>query len=365
MKATFFHTADLHIGRIITNKNFSLSEREKRRVEIWNSFENIINRARDERPNFLFISGDMMNPKYCTFSDIKRISTLFESIIETNVIITCGNNDFFSPNCLYSFISWPDNVHMFKNTDKLEMIEFEEFNLCVYSVACGKHGFGQVVEQVYDVKTDDNKINVLLLHANAIVDEEDGLYINPQLIKHKFDYCAMGHVHKHTIVENNIVYPGIPENFEFEISNDSGGIVVGEITEEILQIEFRPISKRKFVSEEILIEGEYGFDQILDLIKNIGHDIDTLSDYVKIKLSGVINSNISVSELLAAAKELFYYIEFEDDYTFNKVENLVGINSTLVDNYISQFEHYDTSNKTVKDAFELGLRVLRAEEVNK
>ncbi len=368
MKATFLHTADIHLGVKINNKNFSLREREKRRIELWETFEKIINIAKEECINYLFIAGDMINQEYCIFKDVKRIISLFEKIKNTNVVITCGDNDPYTITSLYEFVEWPSNVFFFKNTDRVEKFEFEKDNICVYSLSCSENNFGNKIEQVYNTKTDNSKVNILLLHADALIDKNDGLHIDSNIIKYKFNYCAMGHVHEHLNLEPNIIYPGTPEPFKFKYNqNDRHGIIKGEIGLDFLSTEFLPISNRKFVYKEVNIEKDFDFNQILDLIKATENKIDIMKDFVKIKLTGIVSNDVSVEEIKNEAKQFFYYIEFEDDYTYEKsiMETVGKLRGNIIENYILQFENTDKSDKINEKAFELGLQMLKSEEVGR
>ncbi len=366
MKAKFLHTADIHLGVKINNKNFSLREREKRRIELWESFEKIINIAKDESVNYLFIAGDMINQDYCSFKDMKRIISLFEKIKNTKVIITCGNNDPYTITSLYEFADWPSNVHLFKNTEKVEKLEFED-NICIYSLSCGKGNLGNKVEQIYNIKTDNTKINILLIHADALNDDNNGLHIDSNIIKYKFNYCAMGHIHDYLCLEPNIVYPGIPEPFDYGNGNKKHGIIKGEIDFDNLYTEFLPISSREFVSKEIFIEKDYDFNKILDLIKASDNQIDIMKDFVEIKLTGTVSNEISMEEIKNEAKQFFYHIEFVDNYIYEKsvVESVGKLRGNIIENYIIQFENTDKSNKISEKAFELGLQILKSEEVGK
>lgn len=365
MKVTFLHTSDIHLGVKINNKNFSLREREKRRAELWETFEKIINIVKDKGLKYLFIAGDMINLDYCNFKDIKRIISLFERIKDTNVVITCGNNDPYSITSLYEFSAWPSNVHLFKNTEKVEKLEFED-GVCIYSLSYKSGGYGDKVEQIYNIKTDSTKINILLLHAEAIDDKDHYLYINPNIIKYKFNYCALGHNHEYLSLEPNVIYPGTPEPFNFIYNeNERHGVIIGEIDSDYLFTEFLPISNRKFVYKEVNIEKDFDFNRILDLIKETENKIDIMKDFVKIKLTGTVSNEVSIEEIKNEAKQFFYYIEFEDEYSYEKsvTETIGKLRGNILESYITQFENVDKSNKITEKAFELGLQILKSEDI--
>lgn len=363
MKATFLHTADIHLGVKLNNKGFSLREREKRRIELWDTFEKIINIANEQQIKYIFIAGDMINQQYSNFKDLKRITGQLKKLEDAKIIITCGNNDPYTITSLYEYIEWPDNVYLFKNKDKVEKIEFPQDNICIYSASWDESDdYKSKTEQIYSLKTDNSKINILMVHAD-IDDKKSKFSLDSNIIKYKFDYCAMGHVHEYEKIEPNIIYPGTPEQFNFDKNNSLHGIVLGEIDKDYLKTEFMPISNRRYIYKEINIEREYNFNQILDSIRLVGKDIDTMKDYVRINLLGTISNDVSIDEIKNESKQFFYYIEFEDNYTYEKCvnESIGKFRGNIIDNYILQFENVDKQDKIYEKAFELGLKALRTE----
>lgn len=361
MKIKFIHTSDIHLGMKFNNKQFSLKEREKRREELWDIFDEIIKAAKTEKIPYLFIAGDLAQGEYLNFKNLKRIIQKLRMIEDTRVIIACGKNDPYNINSLYEYIEWPKNVYLIKNTDSVKKINFEEDNLCIYSISWDNSVSNENLHQIYDISVNENKLNVLLL--NCETDMEKGMnYINPDLIKNKFDYCAMGGKHNFEIINDNVVYPGTPEPLSFDEIKEHG-IVKGMLEKGNLKYDFYPIAKRKFVIRNIEIDISYSFNKILDLIKFSGDTFSNIKDYVKVKLNGIVNADISIAEIKNESKQFFYYIEFEENYTYKNIEeNKYEDNDfNIIESYKLQFENH--SNKLEQQAFELGLKVLRKEKV--
>lgn len=74
MKLKFIHTSDLHLGKKFDINNFSLKERQKRRQEIWDSFEEIIRTAKIRETQYLFIAGDLTEGDYISYRELNKIS---------------------------------------------------------------------------------------------------------------------------------------------------------------------------------------------------------------------------------------------------------------------------------------------------
>lgn len=355
MSATFLHTADIHLGLKLKGRGLSLSECEKRRLEIWETFENIINLARNNDLSYMFISGDLIDEKYSNFKDIKKLISLFKKVRKTKVIIVCGETDPYSITSLYDYMRWPDNVYICRNTKTVEKYEFEDDNICIYAISNGEGRDRDFLGKLDSIKTDGNKINILVAH---------GLFQNMELMKSKFDYCALGGIHTFDKYDKKIIYPGTPEPFDYDIfENSEHGIVLGEIVGDNLQTRFTSICKRKMINKKVEIKKDFDFNKILDCIRQSGNDINSMRDYIRIVLSGSVGNGVSITEVKRAAKEFFYSIDFIDSYTYEKsITELAGkIKGNIIENYITQFEKDDTQDELYEKAFELGLNLLKNE----
>lgn len=364
MKIKFIHTSDLHLGMKFENKNFSLKEREKHREELWDTFDNIINIVKSENIHYLLIAGDMTAGEYVTFKSLKRIVKSFKKIENTKIIITCGSSDYLNINNIYEYMEWPENVYFIKGTDSIQKIYFEEHNLCIYSLSWDKQNSNENSQLIYDISVDENKLNVLMLSCEVENLNSNKLPINEDLIKNKFDYCALGGKHNFTEIKSNIMYSGTPEPLCFEEVGEHG-IIKGEIEKNNLFFQFCPIAKRKFIKRNIELDISYGFNKILDLIKFSGDTFSNIKDYVKVNLTGTVNTDVSIEEVESEAKQFFYYIEFEENFTYKNVEekHYDSKEFNIIESYKLQFDNHQ--DKLEQQALELGLKVLRKEKVVK
>lgn len=363
MKIKFIHTSDIHLDRKFDIKNFSLKEREKRRQEIWDTFEEMIKLAGSEKTEFLFISGDLTEGEYSSFNSLKKIASKFKSIPETNVVIACGRSDPYNINSMYEYIEWPENVYIVKNTEAVEKISFPEFNLCLFSMSWDNHAQNLKSQAIYDISVDESKINVLLLHCD--VDEKStNLFIDLNIIKNKFEYCALGGKHNFLRVMDNAAYCGSPEPMGFDEYGEHG-IIKGMLEKGNVDFNMYQLAKRRFVTRSCNLNISHGFNKILDLIKFSGDIFSNTKDYVKINLTGTVNTDVSMDEVENEARQFFYYIEFEENFTYkNSEEKIYDHNEfNIIESYKLQFRN--SQDKLEQQAFKLGLEVLRKEKVVK
>lgn len=363
MNISFIHTSDIHLGKKFDIKNFSLKEREKRRQEIWDTFDEIVKTAKNEKTKYLFIAGDLIEGEYINFKTLKSIALKFKSIPETRVIVACGKSDPYNINSMYEYIEWPQNVHIVKSTEAVEKINFHDDNLCISAMSWNSNEFNKNSQAIYDVSVDESKINVLLLYCD-IDTESSMLPVNLDIIKNKFDYCALGSRHNHECPIINAVYSGSPEPLSFEETGEHG-IIKGELKKKNTIYKFQAMAKRKFVTRHIHMDINHSFNRILDLIKFSGDTFSNIKDYVKIDLTGTANTDISMDEVENEAKQFFYYIEFEENYIYKNSEDKVYDHNefNIIESYKLQFDNQQ--DKLEQQAFKLGLEVLRKEKVVK
>ncbi|NLJ58049.1 MAG: hypothetical protein GX339_04290 [Tissierellia bacterium] len=358
MKIKFIHTSDLHLGRRFDIKNFSLKEREKRRQELWDAFDEIIRRIKKKSIKYLFIAGDLTDGEYIRYKDLNKISAIFKSIAETNIIIACGQSDPYNINNMYEYIEWPTNVYIVKATDFVDKLHFPKDKLCIHSMSWDKQK-NEKAQAIYDISVDESKLNVLLLHCE--INSTDRLPINLNVIKNKFDYCALGGRHNYEQIMDKVVYCGSPEPLSFKETGDHG-IVEGTLEKASIEYTFLQIAKRKFNIRNIKLDASYSFNKILDLIKFSGDTFSNIKDYVRINLTGTVSTEISMDEIENESRQFFYYIEFEHNYLYKTEDkNYEGNEYNIIESYKLQFN--DSDDKLEQQAFKLGLEVLRKEKV--
>ena len=363
MKIQFMHTSDIHLGKKFDIKNFSLKEREKRRQETWDTFDEIIKIAKSEKIEYLFIAGDLTEGEYIDFKSLKNISLKFTSIPSTKIVIACGKSDPYTINSMYEYVEWPQNVYIIKNTETVEKLNFPDDNLCICSMSWDNLEYNDRSQAIYDISVDESKINVLLLHCD-IDTESKMLPLNIDIVKNKFDYCALGGRHNFSKERDNVVYCGSLEPMSFEETGEHG-IVQGTLEKNNVDFKVTTMAKRKFVTRHINIEVNYSFNKILDLIKFSGDTFSNIKDYVRINLTGTVNTEVSMEEIESEAKQFFYYIEFEENYSYNNSEEKTYDHNefNIIESYKLQFENQQDILE--QQAFKLGLEVLRKEKVVK
>ena len=215
----FIHTGDLHLG-MEPDKDRPWSKTRAR--ELWDTFANIIEMCRKNRPDLLLIAGDLFH-RQPLVRELKEVNAQFASIDSTKVVLIAGNHDYIGGTSEYSSFKWAENVY-FITSDKPDSIYFEDIDTEIY-------GFSYHTRDIFEpllkgLKPEDpSRINILLGHGG----EASKLPVDfKELARAGFDYVAMGHLHKPIDIADNIRYCGSPEPLD---RNETGvhGIIVGSV----------------------------------------------------------------------------------------------------------------------------------------
>mgnify|MGYP002471393466 CR=1 FL=1 len=112
--------------------------------------------------------------------------------------------------------NWNNNVYIFKYD--IEKIELDDVNIYGY----GFSSFYSEGININEIKIDNQKNNILIMHAELDASKEANELYNPVATRDllKFDYVALGHIHKPKY-DNKIVqvYSYDEQDFPFRLNN--------------------------------------------------------------------------------------------------------------------------------------------------
>lgn len=109
----FVHIADMHFDAPFTSLNLKEGLGDKRRLEQRNAFKRVIEYIKENKIEYLLISGDLYEHEYVKFSTIEYINNLFKQIPNTKIYIVPGNHDPKLKDSYYSNFKFNQNVYIF------------------------------------------------------------------------------------------------------------------------------------------------------------------------------------------------------------------------------------------------------------
>ena len=342
----FIHTGDIHLG---ASPDIGYPWNEKREKEIWDSFKGLIETAQQEDIDLLLIAGDFFH-RQPLVRELKEVDYLFSTIPNTQVVIVAGNHDYIKPSSQYQKFAWSDNVVGMWEDDWREQY-FPELDTWVYGMSYHSREIPQMTGA--QVKHNGKSgTHILMLHGG---DENHIPFNKAELSKSKFDYIALGHIHRPWLIEaNKMAFCGALEPLD---RNDIGehGYIKGEVNERGIRTEFVPVAVRSYVPLDIEVDSQMTqFElesKINEVIKQSGED-----NIFTIILSGYRNGEIffASKNIMQLGNIVKVIDETKPDYD---VERLYRQHKgSLIGDYIEHFS--DRNGEVEQKAFYYGLNAL-------
>jgi exonuclease SbcD len=131
-----------------------------------------------------------------------------------------------------------------------------------------------------------------------------------------FDYIALGHIHKHQVLEQNppVVYAGSLERLDFSDEEDDKGFYLVEIESDSetgkrqVSFDFHPVVGRRFVTINVDIEPQDA-EPTATVLKSIAEQEDKVKDAIarlQISLPAEIEGQLGDNDIRNALKEAHY-----------------------------------------------------------
>lgn len=350
-KITFFHCADLHLDTPFKTLAAKPGLPVLRRNEIFNNLTRMIEAVKKEKPDFLFIAGDLFEHEYSGSRTASAVNELFLTIPDTKVVMISGNHDPEAANSHYKTHKWGANVTFISGGT--HSIYFEDNNTEIFGLGWVS-GTGQA-SLLDEMDVSKDRINVLMFHGDVDLQIGDRDYnsISSQLLISKgFDYVAAGHNHKRKAGEcGGIFYnPGSLEPLGFD-EPGTHGFFSGNITKgEAPEINFR---KNATVFYETIEFDISGYDNNENITESIALMLKPENILYKIVLNG--SKSLDFSPDIALMEE-----SFSDSALFAKVQDkstvsvsidelsiMKGLKGIFTRQIIEQMENADEEDKEI------------------
>lgn len=356
----FIHMADMHFDAPFTVLNTRSNLGERRRLEQREALRKIIQYIKENKIDYLFISGDLYEHQHIRETTIQYINSLFQEIPDTKIYIAPGNHDPYILNSMYQKCKWSDNVKIFGNT--VEIVENEDVDI---------YGFGfndfyckhSEIENI-QIKNKD-KLNILVTHGTLEGGNITNLEYNPlnrnRLKQLGFDYIALGHIHKPdycTEIEQRIVYPGSTISLGFD-ELGKHGVILGDITKENINLTFLPVDEKEFKEEVLDVTEILSKEELIEKVNCM--DIQR-NVFYKIILKGKRNFEIDVYELyefLQHENIIKIKDETEINVDINKLSQEMNLKGIFLKEILEDIESEKIEKNMAEKIIEIGLNSLK------
>ncbi len=339
----FIHLADVHFDAPFTVISDRAELGQIRRLEQRSAFKKAIDFIKENKVDYLFISGDLYEQDYVRKSTINYINDLFKEIKDTRIFISPGNHDPYINESYYSTFNWESNVKIF--TQDVEKVEIDDVNIYGY----GFNNYEMNLNQLEKINIDEkDKINILVSHGTIIESNEiNGIYnpISANTLKNKgFDYVALGHIHK-----RDKYYPGSLISMGFDELGEHG-FIYGEIINKKVNTQFIKADDREFKELDFDISDIYSEDELIEKL----NQIKTENNLYKINLIGernfIINLNIKLIQknIIKIKNKTKLKMEIKENNNSLKGISIKQLNQKLKNNEIDKNKYDKILELTLK-----------------
>lgn len=352
----FIHMADMHFDSPFTVLSSREELGELRRLEQRKIFKKIIDKIKNEKIPYLFISGDLYEHQYIRKTTIEYINNLFKEIPETKIFISPGNHDPILKNSYYNNFNWVSNVYIFNS--EIKKYSFQD---------CDIYGFGFddfycTDSKIEEIKIENkNKLNILITHGDLNASKTLDMQYNPinenKIKEIGFDYIALGHIHK-KIVNENIVYPGSTIAFGFDELGEHGILDVN-LEKNKLEINFEKLDETQFKEINLDISDIYSEEELIEKINEIKLE---KNNYYKIILEGNKNIEINTNKILKIInkKNILKMKDFTKlNFNLEEIKKENNLKSYFIKEIEKIKEENNCSDEEIKSAIEIGLQALQ------
>lgn len=354
---SFIHTGDVHLERTFRFNNHSRDFGKDHRLDLWLTFEQIVNTAEKNQVDFLLIAGDLFDTPDISIKALNRVADKFAHLSATKVVICPGNHDYFSSSSLFGLINWPDNVTVFKK-GQMESVYFPEQKTCIYGIGWTKDTYREMPYNGAHIDLSEDDHNILLLHGDAFSENSDYMPIDLKQFDY-FDYVALGHIHRGSQLTRRAAYCGCPEPLNFKEIGESG-IYFGQIDHHRLTLKKIKTGKRAFLKKTIRISPEMTQNELLRTCLDFADDHQKAEDYFRIYLKGYAGSDVDIDQLRMQLEQIFYYVEIDETQLHPNidVDKLLEENQdNIIGQFIQEMRRYG-DDPTAKKALYYGLEGL-------
>jgi DNA repair protein SbcD/Mre11 len=273
----FIHAADIHLDSPMLKLDYYEGAPVRRfRQATRRAFENLIQLAVSENAAFVVIAGDLYDGDWKDYNTGLYLVSQMTRLRDAGILvfIVTGNHDAASN--ITKTLKFPDNVKIFPS-DKPATFQIENPGVAIHGQSFASAAIKKDLASCYPVPL-KGVYNIGLLHTCATGREGHESYAPCSIedLKNKgYDYWALGHVHKHEVIEKypHIIFSGNTQGRHSRETGSKGCVLVTVGQNHETEIEFTPLDVVRWVNAEVDATGaESGYD-ILDETRKLLEEI--------------------------------------------------------------------------------------------
>lgn len=364
------HCADLHLDSPM-RANLDAAKSKERKLELLDTFQNMVKYAADESVEAILIAGDLFDRKVVSKTAINAFLRQVETHPEITFYYLRGNHDAMS---LPVVAGLPDNLKLFSDSWTRYVMNPEgKGNIVLHGVEYN----GVNENSIYDsLSLNPRDFNILMLHGQTtehnMGDRTEYIHVK-KLAGRGIDYLALGHVHafaKEKIDERGTYcFPGCLEGRGFDECG-SHGFVLLEISEEqsTYSMTFVPFAKRTHYTVEVDVSNCMRSEEMRERVEQVVTECGfSESSLLKIILKGTVDVNCEkdLDYILHPIRSRFYFAKLYDETRMEVDFRMYAFDESLKGEFIRNVLASDLTDDEKGEVIHYGLMALRGEEIEK
>ena len=306
-KLKILHSADLHLDSPF--EGLTAGKAAIRRGEQRQLLSALSGLARDEKADIVLLSGDLLDSGN-TYRETGEELVRCLGQIDAPVLISPGNHDYYSAQCPYARLKFPENVHVFTKPE-IEWVELPELGVRVFGAAFTDKYSGPLLRG-FKAERREGVLNLLCIHGELGSGDSSYNPITEQELRDSgMDYVALGHIHKASGLQRAgaswYSWPGCPEGRGFDETGEKT-VNLLELGEGECSLETRSIAQRRY---ELLKVDVTGSDALLAVHTQLPDE--TVRDIYRIILTGETEQSPDLKQLDAALSQMFFQLQLRDE----------------------------------------------------
>jgi hypothetical protein len=228
MPYRLLHLADVHLERSFAGLGCHGELARRRRIGLREALRAAGEAAQQHGCSAVSIAGDLYEHERAGVDTERFLVETFASWRPLRVLISPGNHDAFMPGSLYRRAAWPDNVHVFSES-QLQPVTLDD-GLVLWGLAHREPAWTGDPLDCDALPPDD--VHVALFHGADLGSRPEGKSLHgpfhaDAIRARGFVAALCGHYHRRRLdTDMGLVYPGSPEPLTFDETGPRGPVLV-------------------------------------------------------------------------------------------------------------------------------------------
>ena len=305
----FIHAADVHLDSPLRGlSRYESAPAESIRNACRRAFENLVDRAIEEKVAFVLLAGDLYDGDWKDYNTGIFLSQQMGRLSQQNISVftVAGNHD--AANRMTKALDSPTNMTILSSR-KVETIKLDDLAVAIHGRSFGTQHVEENLSAGFGV-AEKGMFNIGLLHTSLDGREGHAVYAPCALDDLRFkgyQYWALGHIHKQEFVSEDpwIVFPGCIQGRHIRETGPKGCVLVTVEDGTITKVEKIPLDVLRWVQCNVDLTDVAEMREVLERTRKTIEKERTSADGRPIAMRIRFEGATKISDEIAAYPEQF------------------------------------------------------------